>query len=131
MFLFYTGFSIPTITTENGVRESSAEAFIKPNLRKRNFHVLVKAFVTEVNNIGWFNERRARLDTLFWHSGEGGTTLITTLPLDHQEAIQFRAAEKEIDQDHGLGSNHGPPDSQADSLVVEQWAVRLFLSQRR
>ena len=35
----------------------------------------------------------------------GGTTLITTLLLDHQEAIQFRAAENVIDQVHVLGSN--------------------------
>ena len=35
----------------------------------------------------------------------------------NQEAIQFRAAEDVID--HGLGSNHGPPDSQADPLSIK------------
>ena len=36
-----------------------------------------------------------------------------------QEAIQFRAAENVIDQDHELGSKHRPPDSQTDTLAVE------------
>ena len=53
-------------------------------------------------------------DLMHYFDTRGGTTLITTLLLDHQEAIQLRAAENVIDQDHRLGSNHGPPDSQAD-----------------
>ena len=37
----------------------------------------------------------------------------------YQEAIQFQAAENVIEKDHGLGSNHGTPDLQTDSLAVE------------
>ena len=44
----FIGFNIPVITTANGIRASTAEAFIKPNLKRRNFHILTKAFVTEV-----------------------------------------------------------------------------------
>ena len=52
---------------------------------------------------------------------QSGTNLHhnSTSQSHHQEAIQFRAAENVINQDHELGSNHGPPDSQDDRLVVE------------
>ena len=46
--IFCTGFQIPDITTKDGRRASSAEAFIKPNLQRRNFDILTKTFVTEV-----------------------------------------------------------------------------------
>ena len=41
-------------------------------------------------------------DLMHYFDTRGGrTTLITILLFDHQEAIQFRAAENVIDQDHG------------------------------
>ncbi|KAB7494455.1 putative GMC-type oxidoreductase [Armadillidium nasatum] len=45
---FLKRFTIPDLTTENGVRESVAEAFIKPNLRRANFDVLIHAHVAKL-----------------------------------------------------------------------------------
>ena len=66
-------------------------------------------------------------DLMHYFDTRGGTTLITTLLHDHQEAIQFRAAENVKDKDHGLGSNHVPPDLQTDSLVVELSRSLLYV----
>lgn len=47
-YTFPVGFTFPDQTTENGVRESVAEAYIRPNLRRSNFHVVVHAHVAKV-----------------------------------------------------------------------------------
>ena len=53
------------------------------------------------------------------HYFDTRTTLITTLFLiSLPRKNQFKVAENVIDQDHGLGSNHKPPDLQADKLIA-------------
>ena len=52
-------------------------------------------------------------------SGETNPHHNITSRSHYQEAIQFQAPENVIDQAHGLGSNHGPPDSQANTLAID------------
>ncbi|KAB7497353.1 Oxygen-dependent choline dehydrogenase, partial [Armadillidium nasatum] len=56
-------FTIPDLTTENGVRESVAEAFIKPNLRRANFDVLIHAHVAKI----LFDENKRAIGVMYYH----------------------------------------------------------------
>ncbi|KAL7631007.1 UNVERIFIED_CONTAM: hypothetical protein RMT77_018710 [Armadillidium vulgare] len=58
-----TGFTIPDLTTDDGIRSSVAEAFIKPMIHKRNFDVLVNAQVTKII----FNQDKRAIGVIYYH----------------------------------------------------------------
>ncbi|RXG61591.1 Glucose dehydrogenase [FAD, quinone] [Armadillidium vulgare] len=58
-----TGFSIFDLTTENGFRESVAEAFIKPNLRRANFDVMIHSHVAKI----LFDENKRAIGVMYYH----------------------------------------------------------------
>ncbi|KAL7642616.1 UNVERIFIED_CONTAM: hypothetical protein RMT77_007180 [Armadillidium vulgare] len=60
---FQDGFTLPDLTTEYGVRESVAEAFIRPNLRRPNLDVLIYAHVAQI----LFDEDNRAIGVVYYH----------------------------------------------------------------
>ena len=70
----------------------------------------------------WFNERRAKIDPLFWHSGRDNPH--HNITFDHQEAIQFRARwERERPR---LRAGLEPRTSGFACQLVSGWAITLL-----
>ena len=103
----YNAFS-PISRTHDG---ASCAFYSKPVTHVKLYLIHVQVILSDLTNV--------TQDLMHYFDTRGGTTLITTLPLNHQEAIRILAAENVIDKDHGLGSNYGPPDLQTDTLAVE------------
>ncbi|RXG55414.1 Alcohol dehydrogenase [acceptor], partial [Armadillidium vulgare] len=74
---FQNGFTIPDITTENGFRESVAEAFIKPNLRRANFDVMIHSHVAKI----LFDDNKRAIGVLYYHKKK--VSIISFLNMRH------------------------------------------------
>ncbi|KAL7642612.1 UNVERIFIED_CONTAM: hypothetical protein RMT77_007176 [Armadillidium vulgare] len=60
-----TGFSIPDITVKKGIRVSTGEAFLKPNLGRKNFNVMPFSHVKKII----FKDKRA-VGVIYSHNGK-------------------------------------------------------------
>ena len=59
LFILSLGFSIPDVTSKGGVRQSAAEAYLRPTLnRQKNIHLLTDAHVVKVTESGAGRKQR-------------------------------------------------------------------------
>ncbi|XP_069986833.1 glucose dehydrogenase [FAD, quinone] [Penaeus vannamei] len=65
------GFSVPDMTTRDGWRWSTAEAFLKPAADRENLHVVLNAMVTQL----LFDSRKRAIGVRFEHEGRYKTAL--------------------------------------------------------